>query len=250
MQEIGGKAAIERLAKIGGQRAGYSPAGGTTVLVGMTPYERIEALAIGRHHVLDVAHILQPAFYLERGGTCSNQFFQMVRQVQVLQRQQVTLVLQLTAVGIDEVELHAAELGTLATVGRATETVLGNIAQATVADTQGSVDKDLQLDVGNLLVNLGYLPGRQFTSQHDTAKTAVAQPAHLLGRAVVRLCRGMENYGGQRQPEYAHVLNQYGVDPGSIQLMDKLLGVGEFVVVDNGVDRDVDFYAKRVGILA
>ena len=90
---------------------------GTAVTVGMTGNEGIELLAVGRRDILDIADILQPPFYLERGSTCRHQFLQMLTLVEVLQRQQMTLMLQFATIGIDEVELHPTELRTGPSVG-------------------------------------------------------------------------------------------------------------------------------------
>ena len=75
-----------------------------------------------------------------------------------------------TVIGIDEVELHAAELSTLTTIGRTPEAILRGIAQTTVADTEGTVDENLQLDIGHGLVNGTYLVDRQLACQYHTPK--------------------------------------------------------------------------------
>ena len=71
------------------------------------------------------------------------------------------------AVGVDEVERHPAELGTLTTICRAVETVLRRIALTAIADTQRPVDEDLQFDVGHSLVNSPYLVDGEFARQDD-----------------------------------------------------------------------------------
>ena len=153
----------------------------------MTVDDLVQTLTVGGRHVLHVADVLQAPLNLERRGTGLNEPLQVVALVHVLQRQQVAVVLYHAAVGINQVELHAAELGARATVGRTAETVLRGIAQPTVTDAEGAMNKDLQLHVGHLTMNLPDLIDRQFTGQHHTAEAQLAEPPHFLGRAVVGL---------------------------------------------------------------
>ena len=69
-------------------------------------------------------------------------------------------------VGIHQIERHATELRTLATVGRAVETILRGIAQTAEADAQGTVDKDLKLNVGHGFVDSADLADREFARQY------------------------------------------------------------------------------------
>ena len=157
-------------------------------------------------------------------------------------------MLQLATVGIEQVELHAAELGTGTTVGRTVKTVLRGIAQATIADTQGAMDKDLQRHVGHLGMDVRYLVDRQFTRQHSTAETLVAKPPHLVGSPVVGLRRDMEGYRRQVHLQDSHILNQYGIHPGLVKLVYQTLGSLQLVIIENGVDGDEHFHPKPVGI--
>ena len=79
-----------------------------------------------------------------------------------------------------------------AAVGGAVEAVLGGVAEAAVADAEGAVDEDLELDVGHRFVDGAYLVDGELAGQHDAAETEVAQPRHLLGSAVVGLGAGVE----------------------------------------------------------
>ena len=220
---------------------------GSLVLVGMTGNDGIEALAVVGGHILHVVDALEPPLNLERHGAGLDELFEMVALVEVLQREQMALTLDDTAVGIDKVELHAAELGTLTAIGAAPETMLGGIAQTAIADAEGSVDKDLELYVGHLTMDFGYLGYRQLAGKHHTAKTQRAQPAHFLGRAVVGLRRSVER---KRSIEQPHVLNEHGIDVGRCQLGKQLAGGAELCVEDNGVDRDIDLDPKLMGIAA
>ena len=97
-----------------------------------------------------------------------------------------------TPVGINQVERHAAELRTLATVGRPPEAILRGIALSAIADAEGTVDEDLQLYIRHGLVDGANLVDRQFAGKHDPPESQLLQPAHLLGRAVVGLRRSVE----------------------------------------------------------
>ena len=143
MGEIGGVATVERLPQVGFEGIGATPQRGPAVLVGMLTDDGVEALTIGGRDVLHVRDILQATFDLKRGGTSLGQSQQVVALVHVLQREQITLVLNLTAVGILQGEAHPTELGALTTVGAPAETVLGGIADAGIADAQGAMDENL-----------------------------------------------------------------------------------------------------------
>ena len=86
----------------------------------------------------------------------------MLQLAHVFQRQQVALVFQYASVGIQQIELHATELRTLATISRTLKAILRSIAQSAIANTKCAMNEHLQLNIGNLTVNLGNLVDRQF----------------------------------------------------------------------------------------
>ena len=118
----------------------------------------------------DIGDILEAPLNLEGHGTRLDEFLEVGRLVEVLQRQQVALVLEFVAIGIEEVELHAAHLCAGTTVGRTPKAVLRGIAESAIADAEGSMDEDLQFDVGNVAVDGGNLVDRQFACQDDTTE--------------------------------------------------------------------------------
>ena len=192
MQEIGSKPTVERLVQIGCKRIGTMSLGGTTVLTGMSGDKSVKPLAVCRHDILHIGDVLQPSFYLKRGGTSLYQFLQMVALVHVLQRQEMSLMRYLTTVGIQQVKLHPTELSTGTTVGRTSKTIFRGIANATVTDTQSTMHENLQFDIGHFPMDSRYFVNRQFTCQDDTLETKSCQPFHFLHRTVVSLCRGMQ----------------------------------------------------------
>ena len=153
----------------------------------------VETLTVGSHHILDIADVLQASLNLKRDGTSLDEFLQVGRLVEVLQRQEVALMFQFTAISIEEVELHATDLCAGSPIGRTAKAILRGIAETTVADAEGTMNEDLQLYVGHCLVNGGNLFNRQLTRQDDATETQGAQPAHLLWCAVVSLRGGVES---------------------------------------------------------
>ena len=108
----------------------------------------VEALAVGGDDILYIVGILQSAFNLERDGTCLSQCLQMVNLAEVLQREQMPLVLNLFSIGIDQVELHSAELRAGSAVGTPTETMFRGITLTAIAHAEGTVDEYLQFYLG------------------------------------------------------------------------------------------------------
>ena len=192
MQEVVGEPAVERLAQVGFEGIGNTSARSPLEVVGTPTDQVIESLAIGSYHVLHVGDVLQPAFYLERHSTRVGEFLQRIDAAHVLQRQQVTLMLNLAAVGIEEVVLHAAHLRTLATIGRAAQTELRHIALSAVAHAQRSMHEHLKFHIRHPAMNLANLLQRQLASEHDPAETQRPEPRHLLGCAVIGLGGSMK----------------------------------------------------------
>ena len=224
MQKICSKAAVERFIELGREGIGATSLRGSTILVGMARNESIEPLVVGSNDILDIRDILQAALNFERRGTGFDEFFQVVALVQVLERQQVALMLPFAAIGINQIELHAAYLGTLSAVGRASETILRGIALTAIANAQGSMYKHLEVDVGDGLVDSSNLVDRQFASKHHTPEALAMQPAYFLYRTIIGLCRGMQLDGREIEGgiEQCHILYKNGVDTGFIEFAQQL----------------------------
>ena len=108
--------------------------GGALIFIRVFGYKGIETLTVGCYYIFNINDILQTSLNLKRGGTCKYQFVQMFRLIEILKRKQMTLMFQLTTIGIKQIEFHTAELGTCPAIGRATKAMLGGIANATIAD--------------------------------------------------------------------------------------------------------------------
>ena len=251
MQEIRGIATIEGLAQIRPERIGATALRGTLVLAGMLLDIGVEQLAIGRRHILHIRHILESALNLKRHSTRLDEFAQMFALVHILQREEIALRIEHLAISIEQVELHAAELGTGTTVGAAAKAILRRIAESAIADAERTMDKDLEFGIGLLTMDVGYLLSRQLARQYHTGKAQGAEPTDLPGRAVIRLRRGMNGETQfLRHLTHPHILHQNSIHLCLGQLLQQRPRIGQFIIIDNGIDRDIDTGAILMGILA
>ena len=250
--EVGGVATVECSVEMGLERVSAPSARGPDVAVGMMCDVLVEQLAVGGCDVLYIGDVFQPSFYFKRCGARLDESVQVAAQVQVFQREQMLLMQQLVAIGIDEVELHPAELRTLTPVGRAVETIFRGVAESAVADAEGTVHKHLQLHLRHLRVDGGHLVDGELACQHGATEALLPQPFHLLGGARIGLGGGMEAEakGLQAVGGQAHVLDEHGVDLRIGQLAKQLKGLGQFVVVEQGVHGGIDLGIVLMGILA
>ena len=185
----------------------------------MTGNISVKQLAVCCRDVLHIGNIFQTTFYLERNGTCFYQTTQIGAEIQILQREQMALMLQLSTFCIEKIEFHATELGTLTSIGTTMETMFGSIAKTRITDTQSTMHKDLQLHLRYLLVDSGNLFDRKLACQHSTLESLITEPSHLLRRPIIGLRRSMKH---KRKPfnqgKKPHVLHQYGINRDVRQL--------------------------------
>ena len=87
---------------------------------------------------------------------------------------------------------------------------------------------------------------RQFARQHDLREADLGQEARLLRRADVALGRGVQVDGRQVEFQQAHVLHDQRIDPGVVALLDQRARRLQLVVVQDGVERDVDAGVEAV----
>ncbi len=89
---------------------------------------------------------------------------------------------------------------------------------------------------------------REAPLQNHPRETALLQKAHPLGGHVAGLGRCVE-FGREIHLPQGHVLHDEGIGPGRHRLPSLPLGLGQFVIVKQRVDRHVNPCAETVGIL-
>ena len=257
MQEIVRETSVERFFQVGREKVVHAPARSPLEIVGTLPTKRVEPLTIGRHDIFHITDILQPTLNLERNSTDIGQCLQIVDSAEVFQRQKMPLIPDFTPVGIDKVVFHPTHLRTLATIRRATETMLRQIALTAVTHAQRAVYENFQFDIGHLRMNLANLLQRQFPRQHDPTETLRPQPCHFFRRAVVGLRACVESESHPCSPLYgrgaggeAHILHKNRINANRLKFLNQSERVVEFVIENNRVRRDINLRIELMGIAA
>ncbi len=233
---------------VGRQESGFPV---TAALVFGSPlHDLVKQLTIMCHHILHVGDILQPSFYLQTAHSGIEQLLQLVASVHVSHREQITLLFENTAFGIDKVERHAANLGALATVGTAAEEMLRGIALSVVAHANAAMHKDLECHVRHLSVNVLNILQTQFAGEDHLLEAQTVEPPHLLGRAVVHLRAGMQGNGRKVHFQQCHVLHDERIDARLVELPHQLPRSLQLLVVKNCVERHINLDAKLMRLSA
>ena len=150
------------------------------------------------------------------------------------------------AAAVDERVGQPAILGTLAPIGTAAAQGLAQVALPAVTYTEGTVHEYLERNL-HRSADGPYFVERELPGQYHLRESAPFEKLHLLGGAVVGLRAGMQGNGRNVEPGDAHVLHDEGIDPDAVELADEPLGLGQFVVVEQGVESDVDAGIEAVG---
>ena len=88
---------------------------------------------------------------------------------------------------------------------------------------------------------------RKLPGQNYLREAAPFEELHLGGGAVVGLGAGMQGDGGNVEPHDAHILHDEGIGADAVELADEAFGFAQFVVVEQGVEGDVDAGVEAVG---
>ena len=117
------------------------------------------------------------------------------------------------------------------------------------------MNKDFKFNIRYFTMDGSDFLNRQFASQHDTTKAQVAQPAHFLCYPIIGLRGGMKLYIPQPwflipQLQQCHILNQDGIGTSILQVEKKTTSSLQLMIVENGVDRDVNTHTVTMRILA
>ena len=179
----------------------------------------IEQFAIGCSNILDIRHIFQSSFNLKRHSTCLYELSKVIALVHILQGKKITLTVEHLTIGIEQVELHATELGTCTSIGTTIEAILRSIAETAIADTQSTMNEDLEVCLRFLTVDIGNLVSRELTCQHHTGKTKRTKPTYFLCSTVISLCAGMNRKSQLlRHLHNPHILHQDSINMDISQL--------------------------------
>ena len=217
---------------------------------------------IGQHivnlmtiHVDDGIHVigsLHAALELERCGAGVIQTANKLRSVGVAraQRALATGGGERAAVLVDQLVGQAAGLGAHAAVGRAARHGKARQqAQTRVAKADGTVAKDLEVDIGRGVVDGGDLVDGELAREGHAVGALLAAPDGSAVVMDVRLGRDMRLDAGHRAldlKEQTPVLDDEGIGAQRGAAMDELQRIGHLGLLDDDVDRDVDARAGQV----
>ena len=220
----------------------------TPELVGTALNDGVDLLTIVRRDVAHIVDIFQTSFDFETADACIEHVFDALGSVHIAHGQLVSGGKHL-AVGVDQVEIQPTELGATTAVCRSAETMLRNIATPAVAHAQCAVHKALDGN-GHGRTDGAQLTQGEFTRNHDLRIARSLQELGFFGRARVHLCGGVKRNWGEIHFEQSQILRDEGIDTGFVELTDHHFGFAQFIVVENGVERDVDARAIQVGKIA
>jgi hypothetical protein len=90
----------------------------------------------------------------------------------------------------------------------------------------------------------------EFSCQYDLLKAELLKHLGFLGSGDVELRRGVEFYRGEVHPCERKVLHDEGIYTDFVELMNEVFNALELMVVDDGVERDVNLCSIGVGVFA
>lgn len=165
-----------------------------------------------------------------------------------MQGEEILLLCDAVMLFVQEVVGHTAQLCAFAPIGTSALQGFAQVALARVGHAQCSVYKGFQLDVG-IVVYLRYLVNPQFAGKNNALKSYLFEPLYLGESGVVALCRGMQPQGWQMSFEKTHILNDESIGTGMVHFPCEMLGLLQFVVIENGIECHPYFCSILVGIL-
>ncbi len=147
---------------------------------------------------------------------------------------------------VDERIGQTAHLRAVAAVGATSCQHLARTAVTAVAHAQGAMHERFERHVGGGM-DFAYRIYAGLAGYYYLRHAAILKPARLCRVARVALGARVQLY--RRTPHFknAHILYYQCVDTGSVKFPQHFLHVVKFVVVNNCVDSDIDFYAERCG---
>ena len=109
--------------------------------------------------------------------------------------------------------------------------------------------EDFERSLRYSLMNLANLFQREFACQNHLTKSRIGQELHLLCIAIVHLRTCMKRYRREIQAQQAHVLHNECIHPDTVQIPYELLGIFQFLILQDGVESDIDTGIIQMGIL-
>ena len=211
----------------------------------------VKQLAVVGRDVLHIGHVLVATFDFEAADTRIHQITQVFALVVVLHAQHMLVVRHDPALRVFHFVRQAASLRAVAPVGAAAGVGVADEALAAVGHAQSAVHKKLDhgaLGVDHVTDRTDLRQG-QLAGQHDLAQTRVLQKLGFFGRADVGLRAGVQLDGRHVDFEQAHVLHDQGVHTCVIQLPGQFARAFQFIVAQDGVERDKNAAVKAVRVL-
>jgi hypothetical protein len=95
--------------------------------------------------------------------------------------------------------------------------------------------------------NLADLSKAQLPGQDNLSESYFFKKLHLDSGAIIGLSRGMQGKRRQGAFEKAHVLNNEGIDTNFPELPGKTHCLGEFTVIEDGIESDIHPRSNPVG---
>ena len=200
----------------------------------MRRHQGIQRPGIGPDDIAHVRKILQAAFDFKGNDATLGQVFQPVHQVIIPQRKDGLVPQEHLARGVRKVVQRTARLDACSPVGTAAGQIFRQVAVPAVTHAQGSVDKEFQL-AGDRLADGGHLLQRQLALQHQPRKALAFIKPGLLRGPDGALGRSMQRDAGT-EIQHSQVLDDKGIGPGLFQRPEKLPGLVQFFLVQNGIE--------------
>ena len=214
---------------------------------------------VALHHTLDILGTACAPLDFQHPHAGSNHPVEEVDGAEVLGREDVAAVdvERLARLPVGDGVLAAANLAAGPPVGRARGLVQAQVALARDGHAEGSVGEHLDFDqlalraadvvFDDFAVDGGHLLERELAGQHHRVGP-LCEEFHRLGVRDVALGRDVDlDPHAARIEDCREVGGDDGVDPFGAGAVDDGMHVGHFVLVDDGVDRQVGLHAVLVG---
>ena len=163
-------------------------------LLGISGYDIIDDAAISGGDILDIIGILKTPLDLERRDSGEDHLLDMLRGVEIAQREEITVAHQDLPPTISEGIRETTHLRALTAIGRTAHSHAAGAASTGIADTESAMDETLYRH-RHFLRHLSNLLDRELTRQDNLRKTDILKETGLLRRTSVALRAGMQSDG-------------------------------------------------------